>query len=73
MSHQTDKRIYERRFAKHMRDLARIKRKKIARFMGRRVYIGVDTMHRTEPARKIAMMMRIKNYPYAGHNLTYED
>jgi hypothetical protein len=73
MSHQTDKRIYERRFAKHMRDLARIKRKKIVRSIFGRVHIGVDTMHRTEPARKIALLMRIKSYPYAGHNLTYED
>ena len=61
-------RLLEKKFAKHLRDLRRYPRKPFCRFDGR-LYVGVDSLHRTPPARRIHMIQRIKNYPYMGLNL----
>ena len=66
-------RLQERRYAKHMRDYQRCRPRQTARFVNGHLHVGIASGHSTAPARKIAMIIRIKNYPHAGHNLTYED
>ena len=59
-------RLIEKKYAKHMRDYIRGPRPKATvRFIDGRVYVGTKSGHRQPPALKIAMMNRIKGYPYS--------
>lgn len=63
-------RLHERKFAKHFRDYQNGPRpKRIARFLNGRVYVGTASGHRHPAARKIALLVRIKNYTHKGYDL----
>jgi len=55
-------RLYERKFAWHMRVLGTYKRVRIARWYpeDHRVYTGTASLHRTPAARKINLLQRLR-------------